>query len=79
VRCPVRGVRHDRKLAEIVTNEVDLCYPFYPKIQKGEAVHCTLAFEPLEEARAGDVHLVQVVQTDSQRRIVGGLWVALIA
>ena len=23
------------KLAEIVTNEVDLFYPFYPKIQKG--------------------------------------------
>ena len=44
-----------------------------------EAVHCTLAFTRPKEARPGDVHLVQIAQTDSKRRLVGGLWIALIA
>ena len=44
-----------------------------------EAVHCSLAFSPPQGARPGDVHLVQVAQSDSDRRPVGGLWLALVA
>ena len=44
-----------------------------------EVVHCSLAFSPPQEARAGDVHLVEVVQNDTDGRAVGGLWVALVA
>lgn len=48
-------------------------------IAPDEAVHCSLAFSAPQEARAGDVHLVEVVQNDSDGRAMGGLWIALVA
>lgn len=48
-------------------------------IAPGEVVHCSLAFSAPQEAREGDVHLVEVVQNDADGRAVGGLWVALVA
>lgn len=48
-------------------------------IAPDEAIHCSLAFSAPQGARAGDVHLVEVVQNDSDDRAVGGLWIALVA
>ena len=41
------------KLAEIVTNEVDLFYPFYPKIQKGAPENEWYWFDFLHYRRTG--------------------------
>lgn len=70
IRLPARSIRREKRLRDRrggVTLAPD------------EAMHCTLAFTPPDDARPGDVHLVEIAQSDSDGRRVGGLWLALIA